>query len=208
MTSCLAKCNEFTCNPRDAIRHSFTLVCVGKQPIRIVTTSGREIQIFRDGNWTEWISLTGALPTLCYESMSCKYNSNLLPFCCALLVVFFCVNWIEADSVTRIRWLRWLTEFRMISPNSTQERDGHEDVVIGTQMRRVGMGYTQNQIFDALEKWMIKEARQNRPIGVKVLQTTRIWRISNVKHFIAGNSDQSIRTAMIRPSNGRGEMFR
>lgn len=52
-----------------------------------------------------WMQLDGMdytnlnVSNLVYKSVSYKYDSNLFPFCCAILFYFFCMAWIESNSV-------------------------------------------------------------------------------------------------------------
>lgn len=55
---------EFIWKSRDAYRYMLTLACADKQSTRTMMTNGREIQKFREGDWTERTTLIRIFPDL------------------------------------------------------------------------------------------------------------------------------------------------
>lgn len=76
--------------------YSFMLAWVDRQPVRIVTASGTEIQTFRGGIMD---SANRNISKFVYKSMSSECNLNWFPFCCDLLVGLIRVASVEANSV-------------------------------------------------------------------------------------------------------------
>lgn len=70
--------------------------------------------------WLDGIDFTNRkISNLLYKLMSCKYNPNLFPFCCGLLVHLINIVWSKVNSVLIGNSLP--TEFRIVitSPNIT-----------------------------------------------------------------------------------------
>lgn len=93
------RCGEFMRGLCDVVRHSM-LVCVDKQPTRIVKTVGRKIPNL----WRRWLGgmdpVNRNVFNFVHNSMNSKHNMDLLLFCCGFPVDFTRVIWVGPNSVS------------------------------------------------------------------------------------------------------------